>query len=131
MLSPRAGVATTQTARTAIRARTGMPRRLLTGASSPTLRLVLRLLYVLRRLSLSVRLRGQAVRRRRLGRRLPGAPGLLRRVRVESPERVRRGAPQRADHSPVVDVVDRAGAVVELELLERGERVVAFVDQEQ
>ena len=48
-----------------------------------------------------------------------------------SARRRRPRAAQRADERAVVVVVDLAGAVVELELLQRGERVVALLDQQQ
>ena len=58
-----------------------------------------------------------------------GGSGSFGAVRVERPQRVRGRAAERPDHGAVVDVVDLAGAVVELELLQRGERVVALLDQ--
>ena len=58
-------------------------------------------------------------------------PGLLLRAveRVERLERLGRRAAQRPDQGAVVGVVDLARAMVELELLQRGERAVALVDQ--
>ena len=50
---------------------------------------------------------------------------------VERLERRGRGAAERADRGAVVGVVDLPRPVVELELLERRERVVALLDQEQ
>jgi hypothetical protein len=57
---------------------------------------------------------------------------ILRRVRgaqVERAQRLRRALPQRPDELAVVGVGDLAGAVVELELLQRGERAIALFRQ--
>jgi hypothetical protein len=59
-----------------------------------------------------------------------GANLILRRLsgtQVERAHRLRRSLPQRADELAVVGVRDLPCAVVELELLQRGERPVAFL----
>ena len=50
-------------------------------------------------------------------------------TQVERAQRLRRPLPQRPDEVAVVGVRDLAGAMVELELLQRGERTVALLCQ--
>ena len=52
-------------------------------------------------------------------------------AQVEGTQRFRRATPQRADELAVVPVRNLAGAVVELELLERRKRAIAFLGLRQ
>src|SRR5262249_61586714 len=56
---------------------------------------------------------------------------LLRAAGVERPQRVGSRAGERADERAVVVVADLARAVVELELLERGEGAIALVEERE